>query len=52
MCYFEKFNEIFPSKKEFYSSLSGKVTSNKDYQYVLNVWVKFEMKTTKEYQNC
>ena len=37
MCDFEKFNETLPNKSEFYSSLSGKGNSNKEYPHVLKV---------------
>ena len=43
----EKFTERLPSKSKFYSSLSGKEISDKKYQYALNVWNKFEMKTIR-----
>ena len=46
MCDFETFNETFTSKNEFYSSLSCKGISDKEYQYVPKVWNKFQMKTT------
>ena len=39
---FEKFKEEFPSK--------GKV-SDKEYEHVLNIWNKFEMKTLKDYND-
>ena len=43
--------EKLPSKEEFYSSLTGKKISDKEYKHVLNVWNKFEMKTMKDYHN-
>ena len=43
----EKFKEHLPSKEKFYSSLTGKKVSGKEYEQVLKVWNKFEMKTTK-----
>ena len=48
---FEKFNETFPSKNEFYSSLSGKGIIAKECQHLLKVWKKFEMKTMKDYHD-
>ena len=48
---FEKFKEKLPSKEKFYSSLTGKKISGKEYKHVLNVWNKFEMKTMKDYHN-
>ena len=32
----------------FYSSLTGKTISDKEYDHVLDVWNKFEMKTMKD----
>ena len=48
---FEKFKEQLPSKKEFYSSLAGKKISDKEYNHVLNVRNKFQMKTKKDYHD-
>ena len=53
MCDSEKFNETLPSKNEFYNSLSCKEISYKEYQHVLKVCNKFEMKTMKDlYLKC
>ena len=38
-------------KNKIYSSLNGNGISDKDYQHVLKVWNKFEMKTTKDYRD-
>ena len=46
---FEKLKEKLPSKKKFYSSLTGKKISNKECEHVLKVWNKFEMKMMKDY---
>ena len=43
---FKKFKEQLPSKEKFCSSLTGKKISNKDYEFVLKILNKFEMKTT------
>ena len=48
---FEKFKEDLPSKEKFYSSLSDRKISDKEYEHVLNVWKKIEMKTMKDYYN-
>ena len=46
----EKFNDTQPPPQEaFYSKLSGKGISNKNYNHVWNVWNTFKMKTFKEY---
>ena len=46
----EKFKEDKPPpQKVFYSKLTGKGISNKDYKHVLNVWNTFNMKTFKDY---
>ena len=34
-----------PSKEKFDSSLTDKKISDKEYDYVLKIWNKFEMKT-------
>ena len=51
MSNFEKFKEELPSKEKFYSSLTDKKISGKDYDYVFTVWNKSEMKTMKDYQD-
>ena len=48
---FEKFNEQLSSKEKVYSSLTGKKNSDKEYEHVLKVWNKFEMKTMRDYHN-
>ena len=40
-----------PSKEKFYSSLAYRKISDKEYEHVLNVWKKFEMKTMKDYHD-
>ena len=49
MSYFEKFKEQLPSKENLYSSLTGKKSSNEEYEHALKFWNKFEMKTMKDY---
>ena len=46
---FEKFKEELPCKEKFYSSLTDREITGKEYEHVLNVWNKFEMKTMKDY---
>ena len=41
----------FPEKNEFYSSLSCKSVSDKEYQHVLNVWNNTGLKTVKDYHD-
>ena len=48
---FEKFKEQLPSKEKFYSLLTAKKISDKEYEHVLKVWKKFEMKTLKDYHD-
>ena len=48
MSNFEKFKEELPSKEKFYSSLTDRKISGKEYEHFLNVWNKFEMKTRKD----
>ena len=46
----EKFNNTkLPPQKAFYSKLSGKGISEKDYKHACNVWNTFKMKTFKDY---
>ena len=48
MSHFEKFKEELPNKEKFYSSLTCKKISDKEYEHVLNVSNKFETKTMKD----
>ena len=48
---FTKFKEELPNKEKFYSSLTNQEVSGKEYEHVLNVWKKFEMKTMKYYDD-
>ena len=48
---FEKFKEKLTSKEKFYSSLTRTKISDKEYDHVLEVWNKFEMKTMNDYHN-
>ena len=46
----EKFNDTKPAPQEaFYSKLTGKGISNKNYKHVLNVSNSFNMETMKDY---
>ena len=45
---FEKFKEEMPSKENFYSSLTDRKINDKEYEHVLNIWNKFEIKTMKD----
>ena len=47
----EKFEEKLPSKKKFYSSLTGKEINDKDYEHAGKVCSAFEMKTVKDYHD-
>ena len=46
---FEKCKEEFSSKEKLYSSKTDRKISDKEYEDVLNVCKKFEMKTMKDY---
>ena len=48
---FEKFKEELPNKEKFYSSLTDRKITDKEYEHVLNVWKKNEMKTMKDYHD-
>ena len=46
----EKFNNTkLPPREAFYSKLSGKGITNKDYKHACNVWKTFKMETFKDY---
>ena len=46
----EKFNDTkLPPREAFYSKLSGRGITEKDYKHAWNVWNTFNMKTFKEY---
>ena len=46
----EKFNDTKPPPQEvFYSKLSGRGISEKNYKHVLNVWSSFNMEIFKDY---
>ena len=48
----ERLNETqLPSKDAFYSKLSGKGISNKDYKHAQKVWKAFNMKSMRDYHN-
>ena len=48
---FWKFKYELPNKEKFYSSLSGSKIIHKEYQHVLKVCNKFEIKTIKDYHD-
>ena len=48
---FEKFKEELPNKELFYSFLTGRKNTDKEYENALNVWNKFEMKAMKDYHD-
>ena len=47
----EKFKIELPSKEKFYSSLTVKKISDKEYDQVLKVWNKFEIKMMKDHHD-
>ena len=48
---FDKFKEELPSKEKFYNLLTDRKITDKEYENVINVFKKFEMKTMKDYHN-
>ena len=48
---YEKFKEELTSKEKFYSYLTDRKVSGNEYEHVLNVWKKIEIKTMKDYHN-
>ena len=51
MCDFEKFKEELPNKEKFYISLTYRKISDNEYEHVLNVFNKCEIKTMEEYHD-
>ena len=51
MSNFEKFKEELSCKGKFYSSLTGKKISGKEYEHVLKVCNKFQMEKMKDYHD-
>ena len=47
---FEKSEAELSSKAKFYSSLTRRKNTGKESEHFLNVWIKFEMKTMKDYR--
>ena len=48
---FEKFKEELRSKENLYSSSTSRKISEKEYEHVLKVWNKFEMKAMNDYHD-
>ena len=51
MSSFNKFNEILPTKENFFSIMNNEHISNKDYQHAKTVWKTFKLKTMGEYHD-
>ena len=47
----EKFKKELPCKEKFDTFLAGRKFTDKEYESILNVWNKLEMKTMKNYHN-
>ena len=48
---FEKFKKQLPSKENCYSSLICRNIIDKEYEHVLTIWDRYEIKTMKSYHN-
>ena len=48
---FENFKEELLNKENFISSLTDRKITDKEYEHVLGVWNKSEMKTMKDYHD-
>ena len=48
---FQNYKEKLLSQEKFSSSLTGKSISDKEYENVLKVWDKSEMRTKKDYHD-
>ena len=51
MSNFEKFKEELPSKEKFYSLLTSREISDKEYDHVFKVWNNFKMKLMEDYHD-
>ena len=51
MSSFEKSKDELLIKEKFYSSLTCKKISDKEYEYVLKIWNAFQVKTIKDCHN-
>ena len=51
ICDFEQFKEELLIKEKLYSSLTYKKISQKEYENVIKVWNKFQIKTMKDYRD-
>ena len=51
MTNFEKFEEELPVKEIFYSSITDRKMSDRDYEHVLIVWKKSDFTTMKDYHD-
>ena len=51
MSNFKKFKKELPWKEKFYNSLTDREIRDKEYEHVISVWNKFEMKTIKDYHS-
>ena len=47
----KKFKTEWPSKEKFYSSLTDRKISGKEYEHVLIAWNKFRMEMMKDYRD-
>ena len=48
---FKSLKKNAQEKKKFYSSLTDKKITDKEYEHILKVWDRFEMRTTNDYHN-
>lgn len=49
---YEKMDTVeFPSKEQFYSSLTDSHISNDEYSYALNIWNKYKCQSMRDYHN-
>ena len=46
---FEKLKEELSSIEKLFSSLTSKIINEKEYEHILHVWNKFDLKTIKDY---
>ena len=47
----KRLTKQLPSKEKFYNSLASKTISDKEYEHVLKIWNRSEMKTIRDYDD-
>ena len=48
---FEKFKQVLPTNYKFFNALTNRAISDKNYEYVVNIWKSFNKNTMKDDQD-